>query len=132
MAARAPNPPHCPCLSGDVFYLNFDERALGDDCLGGEVSVLRCKHCGQFWLHYLMEYPHLTGGGRWIRGAITPELAASAKPEAARGLLESLDWYFRGGSAFNGVTTKTTPGNLALWLSVSAPASAQNDHDDAK
>jgi hypothetical protein len=131
MAGSAQNTPQCRCLSGDVFYLNFDERALGDDSHGGDISVLRCKHCGQFWLHYLMEYPHYTGAGRWIHGPITPEMAATAEPETARRLLEGLDWYFRGGSAFNGVITKTPPGNLDLWLSIFAPASAQNDCNDA-
>jgi len=116
-------PPECPCQAGDVFYLNFDERPIGDDSRGGEVSVLRCKRCGQFWLHYLMEYPHLAGAGRWIHGPITPEIAATMEAEMARKVLDGLDWYFRGGSAFDGRVTKTQPGRIDLWLSASAPRS---------
>jgi hypothetical protein len=134
MESSSPKLPECLCFTGDVFYLNFDERQIGDDSDGGEVSVLRCKRCGQFWLHYLMEYPHLTAAGRWFHGPITPETAQSAKPESARELLETLDWYFRGGSAFGGRITKTLPGQLKLWLGTSAPASAsaQPDTNNAK
>ena len=123
MQNPASNPSECPCQAGDVFYLNFDERAIGDDSCGGEISVLRCKQCGQFWLHYLMEYPQLTGAGRWIQGPITPEIAATVEAEIARKVLDRLDWYFRGGSAFDGNVTKTQPGRIDLWLSSSAPRS---------
>jgi hypothetical protein len=132
MQSHTPNPPECPCLGGDVYYLNFDERTVGDDSRGGEVTVLRCKQCGQFWLHYLMEYPQLTAAGRWIHGPITLEMAASVEPETARQLLDRLDWYFRGGSAFEGRITKTMPGHVDLWLSGFAPASGQTDHGLAK
>jgi hypothetical protein len=130
MQCDTPKSPECLCFAGDVFCDNFDARALGEDSRGGEVTVLRCKRCGQFWLDYLMEYPHLTAAGRWIHGPITPEMAAYASAEAAREILEKQAWYFRGGSAFDGTITRTVAGHLDLWLSVSAPSSSGGNNYD--
>lgn len=107
----------CPCLEGDTYYQNFDERALGADRDFGEASVWRCKRCGRYWLEYHVEYEYLTAAGRWFRGVITSEAAASARAESAKQILEGLDWYFRGGDAFGGQVTKTSPGQLKYWLS---------------
>jgi len=119
MHASEQNPQECPCRSGDTFYQNFDERSVGVDRDFGEVTVSRCKRCGQLWLNYLMEYEYLTGAGRWFRGPITPKVAASVTAANATKLLEKLDWYFRGGSAFGGIF-KTSPGQLKQWLVPSA------------
>ena len=119
MHASGQNPQECPCLSGDVDYQNFEDKFVGVDGDFGEVTVSQCKRCGQFWLHYLMEYEHLTAAGRWFRGPITPKVAASVTAANATKLLEKLDWYFRGGSAFGG-TFRTSPGQLKQWLIPSA------------
>src|SRR5439155_984547 len=86
------------CLTGDVYYENFEDRFVGVDRDFGEVTVSKCKRCGQFWLHYLMEYEHRTAAGRWFRGPVSPKIAASVTAASATKLLEKLDWYFRGGS----------------------------------
>jgi hypothetical protein len=83
----------------------------------GEVTVERCKRCGRYWLHYLVEYEYLTAAGRWFRGIISPEAAASMNAASAKKTLETLDWYFRGGSAFGGKVIRTSPGQLKYWLS---------------
>ena len=119
MHASGQNPQECPCLSGDVYYQNFEDKLVGVDGDFGEVTVSKCKRCGQFWLHYLMEYEYLTAAGRWFRGPITPKVAASVTAANAIKLLEKLDWYFRGGSAFGG-TFRTSPGQLKQWLIPSA------------
>jgi hypothetical protein len=106
----------CLCLEGDTHYQNFDERSLGVDRDFGEATVWRCKRCGRYWLEYHVEYEHLTAAGRWFRGIITPEMAASADAASAKRILEGLDWYFRGGSAFGGKVTKTVRGQLKYWL----------------
>jgi len=106
----------CPCLEGDTYYLNFEERSLGVDRDFGEATVYRCKRCGRYWLHYHVEYEYLTAAGRWFRGPIAPEVAASATAASAKQILERLDWYFRGGSAFGGQVIKTSPGQLTYWL----------------
>ena len=120
MHASGQNPQECPCLLGDTFYQDFEERSVGVDRDFGEVTVSRCKRCGQLWLHYLMEYEYLTGAGRWFRGPITPKVAASVTSTNATKVLESLEWYFRGGSAFGGKVIRTSPGQLKQWLYPSA------------
>lgn len=106
----------CPCLEGDTYHQNFDERSLGVDRELGEATVWRCKRCGRSWLEYHVEYEYLTAAGRWFRGLITPEVAASADAASAKRILEGLDWYFRGGDALGGKVIKTAPGRLKYWL----------------
>lgn len=108
-------PDTCPCLEGKVYYQKFDERYVGADKDYGEVSVYRCKRCGCYWLQYLIEYEYLSRAGRWFRGAITPQVAASVGPETAKKILEGLDWYYRGGSAFGGKVLKASD-PLNPWL----------------
>lgn len=116
MGADAQVLPDCECLSGDFYYAKFEQRDLDMDSDYGEVSIRRCRRCGRYWLNYLMEYEYLTGAGRWFCGVITPEIAASATAESAREILEGLEWYFRGGSAFGGKISKTVSGQLKYWL----------------
>ncbi|HEY6249232.1 MAG TPA: hypothetical protein VI685_04690 [Candidatus Angelobacter sp.] len=116
MHASAQNSPECPCLEGDVYYENFESNGLGLDSNYGEVTIFRCRRCGCFWLNYLMEYEHLTAAGRWFRGLITPEVANSLKANDAQQVLEGLEWYFRGGSAFQGKIVKVPSGQLKFWL----------------
>jgi hypothetical protein len=108
----------CPCLAGGQH--ESENRFVGVDSDYGEVSVIRCKRCGRFWLRYFVEYEYLTASGRWFRGVITPEIAATMEPESAKEVLEGLDWYFRGGSAFGGKVIRTAPGQLKYWLFPSA------------
>ena len=106
----------CQCLGGDAPYTSYKVRRVGMDLDFGEVSVLRCKGCGRFWLRYLLEYEHLTTAGRWFLGLINSEVASSLKATKAKKVLESLDWYYRGGSAFGGEVIRTSPGQLKYWL----------------
>lgn len=106
----------CPCLEGDTYHQNFEERSLGIDADLQETTVWRCKRCGRYWLEYHVEYEHLTAADRWFRGIITPEIAASADARSVKSILEGLEWYFRGGSAFGGKVIKTFPGQLKYWL----------------
>ena len=105
----------CICLEGETYFENFERRFVGVDTAYGEVSVVRCKNCGRYWLNYLMEYEYLSRAGRWFRGVVAPEIASGVKPEEAKNILQNLEWYFRGGSAFGGKVTKTQ-GPLDLWL----------------
>ena len=118
MQTPGQNPQECPCLAGEPH--DSENTFIGVDSDFGEVSVARCKVCGRFWLHYLMEYEYLTAAGRWFSGVITPEVAATIEPEAAKEVLEGLDWYFRGGSAFGGEVLRTASGQLKYWLFPSA------------
>jgi hypothetical protein len=96
----------CPCCRAPLRYDRYDEVAfLGVDATAGrygEVSLLRCKACGQYWLRYALEYEHLAASGRFFLGPIAPQVARGVAPEAAVEYLESLDWYLFGGSYFRG------------------------------
>lgn len=116
MQASTKNGAECPCLEGDTQHLGFEQRHVGVDSDFGEVTVERCRRCGRYWLHYLVEYEYLTAAGRWFRGILSPEAAASMKAASAKKTLETLDWYFRGGSAFGGKVIRTSPGQLKYWL----------------
>jgi hypothetical protein len=118
MQTSGQNPKECPCfLEADTHQQNLlEERFVGSDSDFGEVTVERCTRCGRFWLHYLIEYEYLTAAGRWFCGVITPEAAVSMNAASAKKMLEKLDWYFRGGSAFGGKVLKTSPGQLKYWL----------------
>jgi hypothetical protein len=106
----------CPCLEGDAYYQNFEERSLGMDPDLQEATVWRCKRCGRYWLEDHVEYEYLTAAGRWFRGVITPEVAGSADAESAKSILEGLDWYLQGRSAFGGKVIRTLPGQLKYWF----------------
>lgn len=79
---------------------------MGMDSRFAEVSVLVCRDCGQHWLRYFYEVEAFTASGRWYLGAITSAEACSLSTENAQGVLEALDWYFYGGSYFEGRSGK--------------------------
>jgi hypothetical protein len=86
------------------WYQNFHSIDLGEDETNPyceKVTIETCKTCGKKWLHYLVENPFFSRSGRWYRGLITEQVAQSIRPESAVSLLESLEWYFRGGSFYN-------------------------------
>jgi len=117
MEETRPRQEECSCLNADTCYQDTVEvKSLGADSDFGEVTILKCRRCGRYWLHYFIEYEYLTAAGKWFRGVITPETAASADAASATKILEGLDWYFRGGSAFGGKVIKTSAGQLKQWL----------------
>ena len=101
----------CSCLRPPFNYQDFDSKEIGiDETNGryGSVTIETCKKCGANWLRYLVEYEAFSKSGRWDRGLIWPERATVIKPETALAELESLDWYFAGGSYFDSTGFKTS------------------------
>jgi hypothetical protein len=96
----------CSCFQSPGKGL-ITSRELGMDANFGEISMFSCAQCGQMWLKYLYEVEAFTGSGRWYLGAISPA-GASLTVENAKTTLESLDWYFCGGSYYNGQISKTS------------------------
>ncbi len=94
----------CTCLNGPMNFSRYSRvKFIGIDKTNGrfgEVSLLQCKTCGRYWLHYLVEYEGFTGSGRWFMGLITQEIADSLSPRAAIEYLNRLDWHLYGGSYF--------------------------------
>jgi hypothetical protein len=105
-------PGGCTCLTSPNPPLIID-RQLGMDSRYGEVTLLTCPACGQMWLQYLYEMEGFSRSGRWYRGAITVQQAAEVTAENARAMLEGLEWYFYGGSYFDGQSGRSS-GPLSL------------------
>jgi hypothetical protein len=97
----------CGCFTGPPYRLDF-KKDLGLDVRFAEVTLLACPACGQRWLRYFYEVEAFTASGRWYLGAITPEQAASLTAEGAKAVLEGLEWYFYGGSYFDGKSGKAS------------------------
>ena len=91
----------CGCLADPTGRLTV-VKEMGMDSRLAEVSVLVCRGCGQHWLKYLYEVEAFTGSGRWYLGAITAEQLSALTVEGAKSTLEKLDWYFYGGSYYEG------------------------------
>ncbi len=93
----------CRCLKPPFKGEDYDVASVGiDETNGryGDVEIETCKHCGQKWLRYFVEYEGFTKSGRWYRGILTPEMQQLLTPENAVQLLESLPAHFYGGSFF--------------------------------
>jgi hypothetical protein len=94
----------CSCQQTPQGFAAYEPAGLiGVDEMNGrygEVTLRRCKRCGQLWLHYQVEYEHLSGAGRYFMGLITPEAARDLEAGAAVRYLESLPWHLYGGSYF--------------------------------
>ena len=106
----------CRCMTPPFNYTDYASEPLGiDETNGrfGEVSVQTCKACGRKWLHYFVEYEAFSKSGRWYRGLVSAEALRSLTPESAVALLESLPWYFYGGSYFQTIGRK---GSGRVWV----------------
>jgi hypothetical protein len=97
----------CACLSVPFASLTL-EAELGMDAALGEASLWRCTRCGRAWLRYLYELEGFTGSGRWYLGTIPRPDFATLDASRCRQTLETLDWYFFGGSYFDGRTGKAS------------------------
>jgi len=73
-----------------------------------EVSLLFCSKCGQCWLRYFYEVETFSGSGRWYLGAVSAEQASILTASNAKTILETLSWYYFGGSYFDGRTGKAS------------------------
>ena len=95
----------CHCMKSPFYYLDFDSADLGKDKTDKvnetEVTIETCKACGSKWIRYFFVHPGFGRSGTWYRGLITEEMAKSVRPDEAVALIESLEWYFRGGSFYN-------------------------------
>ncbi|OKH36993.1 hypothetical protein NIES2101_36720 [Calothrix sp. HK-06] len=96
----------CTCMSPDGLCCGkFLSTWVGiDETNGrfGEVSIRQCHYCKRQWLHYFVEYEHLSQSGRWYRGIIDDEIAQILTQENAAEILSNLEWHFYGGSYFFG------------------------------
>jgi len=97
----------CECFTAPYRLLVIDKE-LGMDGSFAEVSLLTCSVCGQHWLRYFYEIEAFTASGRWYLGTIDAEQASRLTAENSKATLESLVWYFYGGSYFGGRSGKSS------------------------
>ena len=102
-----PGQNECKCMKGSFRYDEVETKNLGVDRNYGEVSIKKCKTCGSLWLHYFYENEAFEKSGRWYCGPLKADQAAQVKPENSLELLEKMEWYFSGGSYFDGKTGKS-------------------------
>lgn len=97
----------CACFSSPqaprilLGVLGMDERYA-------EAALLVCPTCGQLWLRLHEENEAFTASGRWYLGAISMETARELTAPGARSVLEAMEWYYYGGSYYNGQVGKTS------------------------
>jgi hypothetical protein len=94
----------CACDSPTARYDVFVEVGGGVDTTNGrhaDVSIRRCRHCGQHWVRYHVEYEAFSKSGRWARGKIADDLAATIAVEDVAEYIDALPSYFAGGSLFD-------------------------------
>jgi len=78
----------------------FSAVGMTDDY--ADITIGKCPKCGQVWLRYLYENEGFTGSGRWYLGAISELQANTIQVNQAKAILETLDWYWVGGSYYGG------------------------------
>ncbi|MDN4037507.1 hypothetical protein [Massilia sp. YIM B02443] len=91
----------CSCTEPPFHFENYTTLEIGEDTHGADVSVLTCKHCGDLWLTYQIEWPHYRQSGRWWRVRVSPEKKHSLTTATAKEFVECSPEAFAGGSFFN-------------------------------
>ena len=95
------------CAEGGWGGANFEATELGMDSSFGDVTLYRCRQCRRLWLHYHYENEAFTRSGRWYHGLIPGEMEGAINVENALETLGKLDWYWCGGSYFDGAVSKS-------------------------
>ncbi len=105
-AARA-RQPHCACLNAPGKHLSL-QRELGMDSHYAEPSVWACRVCGRRWLRYFYENEAFSRSGRWYLGHVPVAIALGLTADGAKRALETLPWYFSGGSYYDGRISRSS------------------------
>ena len=93
----------CSCLTPPFGFDRFESQRVGVDASGGrfaEVDLVRCRACGQRFVHYFYELESFSRSGRWYRAPVTGVDARELTNENARAILTKARLYFYGGSSF--------------------------------
>jgi hypothetical protein len=98
--------PNCKCGTPPFYYADFSTTEVGEDASGAEISLETCKSCGQMWIKYLIEEPHLSRSGRWWRVQVSPEQRHKISPAHVKEFIEEQPWCFVGGSFFESTGKK--------------------------
>jgi hypothetical protein len=96
----------CSCAGGKFGGDSFEETYLGMDNHFSEVSLIRCKRCNRFWLHYYYVNESFSKSGRWYHGLIPLGGEGTVTLDNALEVLGKLDGYWCGGSWYDGKVVK--------------------------
>jgi hypothetical protein len=92
----------CLCLEGIFEYRNVQTATLRDDARTGKVDLLTCKVCGRHWLRIFYEPKVHNDAAEWYAGLIDaatiPSISRGDVLENTFAYLESLNWYYAGGT----------------------------------
>jgi len=105
---------HCSCLKGDFRLTKFFFKYLGWDREYGVSSILTCRDCGRRWLRYYYCDEAFSKSGRWFCGLLEYFLSERVNADTAKHILETMDYYFQGGSFYSGIISKQS-GKINLW-----------------
>ena len=94
-------PRACACKEPTFHFTDDQTVELGEDSHGAAISLSTCRHCGDLWLTYLIEWPHYSRSGRWWRVKVSPGEKQSVSIATARELIERAAGGFAGGSFFD-------------------------------
>lgn len=84
-------------------YQNFDSTWIGSDAQGGEVELLARKGAPQvLYVRYYIAWEAMSRSGRWFCGPVVASQVTGLTPDNALELLASLDYYYGGGSYYEG------------------------------
>lgn len=90
-------------------YQNFDSAWVGMDIHGGEVTLLTRKGAPQvLYVRYYITWEASPHSGRWFCGPVVAAQVAELNPNNALALLGNLDYYYAGGSYFEGNILETS------------------------
>jgi hypothetical protein len=89
----------CRCHSPPFDVSDFSSQLIAVD-RGAEICVVTCKLCAARWLHCLFEQEAFAASGCWYRGTLDAPEQAPPSADAALAYLQSLPWYFAGGSYY--------------------------------
>jgi hypothetical protein len=101
----------CDCEHAHADGARASATDLGVDLRNGrsgQVTLHRCHGCGAPWLHYAVEYEAFSQSGRWFCGRLDEAAVDSVSAANAIGALAALEWYWAGGSYFDGEVGKSS------------------------
>ncbi len=98
-------PENCICENPPFHYLNYEKLKCATDPFGAQITLEKCKNCGNIWLVYLIEEPHYSRSGRWWRIKL---ISNDINVESARSHIENSKYCFVGGTYFQSTGKRAT------------------------
>lgn len=108
-----PRPEECGCSTREYRFRLEEPKYVGLSAHYSEVYLHKCRLCDKSILELFSEHEAFSKSGRWYAGFVGREVAEQLDPAGAIEILESLPWYFVGGSYYEG-RVHTSRGTVRL------------------